>query len=271
LSTRSRTDPGDEAVFSGPTVQHALAAARAAHGPGVQVVRAVRRTPGLRGLLGRVRFEVAVRPPARTVSVVQGAPVPQRATRTPSGPGVDPLRGALDGLLDAAEERERAVTGELVDDTAWTWAQQNDVGRLLEELTARSAPARAHPAPALAVHGELPAEVVPEVGSGWDRDELRRLGVPAAVLSRLPVEDPPDDAGWRRALRAAIAATVPPAGRPGEHTAVVVSGYGLLGAVAVLRAGAEDGATPGTISHAGKRRTATPAALVEVLASCVRS
>jgi len=269
LSTPSRTDPADEAVYSGPTVQHALAAARAAHGPGVQVVRAVRRTTGLGGLLGRVRFEVAVRPAARTVSVVQGAPVPERAPG--AARSADPLRGALDELLDAAEERERAVTGELVDDTAWTWAQQNDVARLLEELTARSAPVRSHPAPALAVHEDLPVEAVPDPGSGWDRDELRRVGVPAAVLSRLPVEDPPDDAGWRRALRTAIAATVPAPGRPGEHTAVVVSGYGLLGAVAVLRAGAEDGATPGTISFAGRRGPATPAALVEVLASCVRS
>lgn len=279
----TRTDD-DCVVFSGPTVQLALAAARSACGPHVQVLRAVRVQVGLRGLLGQARFDVSVRRPVTTtVTVLPVQP-----------PGEDPVLGALDELLEAADERERLAAGEQVDDTAWSWAQQQEVDRLLTELTARSGAQgrrEQHPAPDVATHEVPPpgataadggapedalaeeAVVVPDqgLGSGWDRAELRRLGVPAAVLSRLPVEDPADDAGWRRALRAAIAAVVPAPARPDEQHPVVVSGHGLLGAVAVLRAGAEDGATPGTISYDGKRRTATPATLVEVLASCARS
>lgn len=272
----------DGEVFTGPTVQHALAAARAAHGPAVQVVRAVRRTSGLRGLLGSTRVELVVRPPAPRVTVRQEGNEPAARSRNRgrtdgAAPGVgDPVGGALEGLLEAVEERERESTEELVDDTAWTWAQQQEVARLLEELTTRSGtagqpPPGKHPAPALAEHDDLPEDGSDAPGSGWDRDELRRLGVPPAVLSHLPVEDPSDDAGWRHALRQAIGAAVPAPGRPGEQTPVVVSGHGLLGAIAVLRAGAEEGATPGTISFAGKRRAATPAALVEVLSSCARS
>lgn len=137
-----------------------------------------------------------------------------------------------------------------------------------------------HPAPGLADHEAAAATPGPsadpeaaeeQMGTGWDREELRRLGVPAPLLSRLPVEDPSDDAGWRRALQTAIVATVPPPAQPDAQHPVVVSGHGLLGAVALLRAAIEEGATPGTISHEGRQRPATPAALVEVLAACARS
>lgn len=111
----------------------------------------------------------------------------------------------------------------------------------------------------------------PDLGPGWDRDELRRLGVPTAVLCRLPVEDPSDDAGWRRALVTAIASTVPPPAPPDALHPVVLSGHGLLGAIAVMRAALEDGVTPGTISWEGRTRPATPAALVDVLALRARS
>ena len=111
----------------------------------------------------------------------------------------------------------------------------------------------------------------PAATPGWDRGELRRLGVPAAILGRLPVEDPVDDAAWRRALRKAIETVVSPPARPSADHPVVVNGYGLLGAVAVLRAAVEEGATPGTITFEGRRRAAGPEALVEVIAECIRS
>lgn len=293
-------------MFTGPSVQRALAAARAAHGRDVQVLKAVRRTIGLRGLLGQASYEVVVR--RRPPTAVTVLPSTTQAAR-----GTDPVLGALDDLLLAADERERDAAGEPappadgvvrpgVDDSAWTWAQQQEVERLLEELAARSGTPGAHPALDVTAHAPppvaLPGPVAqpasagphaaedseqalhaadasayspPRSGTGWDRAELRRLGVPAGVLSRLPVEDPPDDEEWRRCLRRAIAAVVPAPGRPDEQHPVVVSGYGLLGAVEILRAGSEDAATPGTISWNGKRRAATPAAIVEVLASCARS
>lgn len=291
-------------MFTGPSVQRALAAARAAHGRDVQVLKAVRRTIGLRGLLGQASYEVVVRRrPATTVTVLPPAAAAPVAAR-----GTDPVLSALDDLLSAADERERDTTGDPtpsadgvvragIDDSAWTWAQQQEVERLLEELGARSGTPGAHPALEMTAHAPAPAALPapvaqppaawpvaedgevedaltyepPRFGTGWDRAELRRLGVPAGVLSRLPVEDPPDDEEWRRCLRRAIAAVVPAPGRPDEQHPIVVSGYGLLGAVEILRAGSEDAATPGTISWNGKRRAATPAALVEVLASCARS
>ncbi|MDP9407429.1 MAG: hypothetical protein M3P95_06075, partial [Actinomycetota bacterium] len=45
-------------LFSGPTLEGALAAARAAYGPRVRIVRAQRVRRGVRGLLGQVRYDV---------------------------------------------------------------------------------------------------------------------------------------------------------------------------------------------------------------------
>lgn len=283
----------DTEVFSGPTAADALAAARAAYGPAVQVLRAARHTGGISGLLGRSRVQVTVRrPPATTVTVTGPA---QPSSVGPAPGGADAVDTALDELLGAAERRERAALAGVLapagpapgsalpaEETAWTWEQQQDVERLLAELTARGG-GPAHPAPAVAEHdraaqdapgGALsvldddgPRDGVPPT---WDRGALRRLGVPSAVLSRLPVEDPDDEQGWRSALTAAVAAVVPPPGAPDALHPVVVSGYGLRGAVEIVRAACEDGARPGTLAHDGVGRPATAAVLVEVIASCVR-
>jgi hypothetical protein len=281
-----RSDTSGTEVFEAASVDLALRAARAAHGPDVQVVRALRVVAGVRGLLGQARYQVLVRPPVPVQVVV--LPDTEAAAPAPAEPvtGGDPLRSALDDLLDAADARERGAEAgppDIVEeDSGWSWAQQQEVDRLLADLDARVGTAASpHPALEMAAHETPPpllpqdddewAEVEDAPGSGWDRDELRRLGVPAAVLSRLPVEDPSDDAGWRRALQGAIEAVVPAPSKADAQHPVVVSGHGLLGVVAVLRAAVEDGLTPGTISFDGRRRPANPAALVDVLAAVVRS
>lgn len=310
------------AVFTGATLAGALAAARTAHGPGATVVRALRVRQGVRGLLGRERYEVHVRlpasPPAPGTQPVPGRPS-AAAGDHPATPGPEEV---LRGLVDAADESEDSAP-------VWSWTGTSDVSALLEEVTARQVrePVVGHPDPDLGIHAlglagsrqggpaGAPDDLGDERGTAsaasdpsgqpggwrrrlldaveelpdapptapppraararpaaaWDRGALRSAGVPAAVLRRLPAEDPSDDAGWRRALREAIAAVVPPPAEPSEQTPVVVSGHGLAGVVAVLRAAAEDGRAPGTIALGDRRRPATPAALVEVLAACVGS
>lgn len=272
--SRSPAEPPEHASFTAATVELALAAARAEHGPGVQVVRALKVVSGVRGLLGQARYTVVVRRPLPVrIQVETTVEVLPRED-------ADPVRGALEDLLDAADAGERAAGP-----SDWQWSEPSEVDRLLAQLSRRGdAEAVRHPALSVAEH-DLPVDDSPaDLGAllalpqhaeppwtGWDRDELRRLGVPGPVLSRLPVEDPSDDAGWRRALVTAIAGTVPaPATADAQHP-VVVSGHGLLGAVAVLQAAIEASATPGTISHDGRVRPATPAAIVDVLAACARS
>ena len=287
--TRPPRADEDTETFSAASVDAALRAARAAHGAQVEIVRAMRVVAGVRGLLGQARYCVVVRPTPPTTTIV----LPQE----PAEVSGDPVQVALDDLLDAAEEREREARQPVEQDLGWTWTQQHEVEHLLAELGDRLGPdAARHPAPAVAEHDEPAVSEVeldgddddgavsgeagpdplmvpdaPDLGPGWDRAELRRLGVPAAVLSRLPVEDPSDDAGWRRALVTAIASTVPAPAAPDAEHPVVVSGHGLLGAVAVMRAAVEDGATPGTLGHEGRHRPATPAAIVDVLAASARS
>lgn len=321
----TRTSPPDPtaplAVVTAATLAGALAAARTAYGPAATVVRALRVRRGVRGMLGRERYEVHVQLPAS-----DPAPGTQPGRGRPSAaagehgshqsaPGPDEV---LRGLVDAADETEDSAP-------AWSWTGTSEVSALLDVVTARQGrEPGGHPDPALGIHSldlvrprqggrpgapvalddergpagpstdpfgqpgrwrrrlldtveELadapapPRPAGPRPVAAWDRGSLRAAGVPAAVLRRLPAEDPSDDAGWRRALREAIAAVVPPPAEPSEGTPVVVSGHGLAGVVAVLRAAAEEGRAPGTIALGDRRRPATPAALVEVLAACVRS
>ncbi len=99
---------------------------------------------------------------------------------------------------------------------------------------------------------------------GWSRSALHRLGVPAAVVAALPATDPADDLGWLTALTAAISAVVPPPGGLGPNAPVVVNGYGLEGALGVLREGCR-GAVPGVLQSAGRTAPATAVELALVL------
>lgn len=315
-------------IFAGPTLEGALAAARAAYGPRVKIVRAQRVRRGVRGLLGQVRYDVHARVPRTSGSVLSGtsiAPPPTRSARAEAGsegpaPG---LANALRDLVEAADEREGASVAR----SAWSCTAEAEVGELLGDVAALGLAARGdlssgHPVPDVALHGpaasrvasgpgvsrRVPESVTPRAGgagwraalvdaldpvgagephagrvaafppapapvpsAGWDRAALRSIGVPPAVMRRLPVEDPVDDGGWRRALQEAIAAVVPAPAEPDADHPIVVSGHGLTGAIAVLRAAVEDGAVPGTIAGQGRCRPATPAALVEVLAGWARS
>jgi hypothetical protein len=321
VSSTPAAGAGEIVVFTGPTLEGALAAARAAYGPRVRIVRAQRVRRGVRGLLGQVRYDVhAVVPETRGTAAAAGSAPPARPARpagttapgagTRSAGGGD-LADALRRLVDAADASERSSAPE----ASWSWNGEAEVGALLEDVAALGVAARpdhpaGHPAPDLARHSSaggtadvpladatpttwrnvlvgalepagaplrrersLPRPVSPAEPDrgGWSRAELRSIGVPPAVLRRLPIEDPTDDGGWRRALQEAIAAVVPQPAEPDADHPVVVSGHGLAGAVALLRAAVEDGAAPGTISFQGRRRPATPAALVEVLATCAGS
>ncbi len=106
---------------------------------------------------------------------------------------------------------------------------------------------------------------------GWDRANLYRLGVPEQVLARLPGQDPSGAAAWCRALRTAVAASIPAPVLLGPEHPVVIDGYGLEGVCAILRGAVERRGEPGRIALGSGVWPATPAALVEVLAACLRS
>lgn len=288
-------------VFSGDTLDEALASARAAHGPQVRVVRAQRARQGFRGLLGRERYDVVVRLPETTVTVLSPEPAPRpEPVRRPRvrrrEDDGDPVHSAFADLLAAADESERAAPEE----PSWAWNGEEDVSALLHDLTAWSKKQLAleagpHPAPELVASegntdradrahradrsgaprrepARAPARPRPPRRSGeWDRAHLRSLGVPHEILGRLPIEDPETDEEWRTALREAIAAAVPAPSSPDADHPFVVSGHGVPGAVAILRTAVRDGATPGMLTFEGRRRAAGPKVLVEVLASCVHS
>ncbi len=100
----------------------------------------------------------------------------------------------------------------------------------------------------------------PASSGGWDRANLYRLGVPEQVLARLPAQDPSDAGEWCRALRTAVAASIPaPVLLGPEHP------------VAILHGVVERRGEPGRIALGSGVWPATPAALVEVLATCLRS
>lgn len=118
-----------------------------------------------------------------------------------------------------------------------------------------------HPDPAVAEHTTSGAR-------SWSRARLRRLGVPAKVLSLLPAEDPRDDLAWLVALTGAIAATVPAPAEPSASTPAVVHGYELAGALAILDA-CSRGAHPGTLTTGGRTVPATPTELALLVRSHV--
>lgn len=241
-------------VYTGDTLEEAMAGAVAALGPGLEVRRARKVRSGVRGLMGRPVYEVLA--------------VAGRATT-----GGDPLRSAVDQLLERADAQEAHGTGDE-----------------LPAVGARPAPSRAAPAPprtapalprparqidqgarpALEGSRPLPTEgprnTAPDAARapGWSRAGLARIGVPVAVLNALPRDAPSDDLGWLVSVTAAISACVGPPATSGPEHPVVVNGYGLPGVLGILEAGCR-GATPGRISCADRSTNATALELALVL------
>lgn len=124
--------------------------------------------------------------------------------------------------------------------------------------------------PALPV-GERPsADEAAPVGAAphWSRQALRRLGVPACIVNRLPTQRIGTDALWIAALTDAIAAEVPPPAQPGPEVDLCVSGYGAQAAVKILQA-ATQGFTPGTLWLDGEALPATPVVLALAVRACL--
>lgn len=201
---------------------------------------AVADHPGLpraRGRRARAAAAAAAASAPDLAPGVPGAPADQPAGSLPTGPPVE-----------AASEVPRRVPEDLAPTPR-------------ARAVARPAPVAAPAAPRRTA--ARPARAAAP-GSGWSRERLEALGVPAGVLDQLPGAAPRDDLGWVVALTAAIEAAVPAPHEPDDEHPVVVSGHGLAGAVAVLDAGCR-GAVPGTIGHAGRTAPATATELALVL------
>lgn len=272
--------PDDEVVevFSGDTLEEAMANAVAALGPELSVRRARKVRKGMQGLMGKDRFEVLALPAPRADG--------------------DALEDAFDALLSRAEEAEEERvparrTGESV-------AEQHPhpAPLVAAHFTPPPTPARStrrRPAPAPATDPEPDVVPVPvpraarsapeplllepeperpapaprgKRGTGWSRTALQRLGVPKSVLQALPQDDPGDDLAWLTAVAAAIATVLPAPQAPGPACPLVVSGHGLAGALAMLKAAA-DGLVPGTLTTGDRTAPATPLELALVLRSAV--
>ncbi len=278
-------------VYTGDTLEEAMAGAVAALGPDLEVRRARKVRTGVRGLMGRPVYEVLA-----------------VAGRSPS-PGGDPLRSAVNRLLERADAQEARGTHQdlpsspprgaarpaapaappqdepfpetradlprrvratgAVEDRSDVAAREHpgrrtDPPRQLE--APRPAPLEELPEPPRRSAPDEPQRSAPGAGRtpGWSRAGLARIGVPAAVLNALPRDAPSDDLGWLVSVTAAIAACVgPPAGTGPEHP-VVVNGFGLSGVLGILEAGCR-GATPGRIAFAGRTADATALELALVL------
>ena len=248
-------------VYTGDTLEEAMAGAVAALGPGLEVRRARKVRSGVRGLMGRPVYEVLA--------------VAGRATT-----GGDPLRSAVDQLLERADAQEARGTGDELPAVGARPAPSRAAPAPPRTAPAppRTAPALPRPArqidqgarPALEGSRPLPTEgphnTAPETARapGWSRAGLARIGVPVAVLNALPRDAPSDDLGWLVSVTAAISACVGPPATSGPEHPVVVNGYGLPGVLGILEAGCR-GATPGRISYADRSTNATALELALVL------
>lgn len=258
-------------VFTGDTLEEAMAYAVAALGPDLSVRRARKVRRGVQGLVGKDRYEVVAIP-------------------SPSASIEGAVDSAFDALLLQAEAAEEPTSR----------------GRRTTR-PALAAPPVPHPAPALAQHTErLPEPARPEpvelvhvepvaptrvaktapaaaarkraprtkkafvaaAPTGWSLQALSDLGLPASVLEALPQDEPADDLAWVVALAVAMSAVLPvPAALDSEHP-LVVNGYGMAGVLGLLDAAAR-GLTPGTITVGDRTAAATATELALVVRTAV--
>ena len=293
-------------VFTGESLEEAMAAAVAALGPDLQVRRARKVRSGVRGLMGKDRYEVLAVPAGG------GRSSPEAVT------------AALEGLLERAESEEAAGTATppaaATASTSRTPppAPEPVPAATLRRSTPVAAPRREpdlaerapHPQPDLAEHRDhghtaslaasptapptteqasvepVPAEPTPVEpgtrGSGWSRTRLLDLGVPAAVVAAVdaalpagePTEGPSDrsadDLRWLVALTTAVAATVPPPAQADADHPVVLDGHGTAGALALLEAGVR-GTPPGRLTTGDRTVAATALELALAIRAAVLS
>lgn len=261
-------------VFTGESLEEAMATAVAALGPDLQVRRARKVRSGVRGLMGKDRYEVLA--------------VPAGGGR----PSAEAVTAALEGLLERAESEEAGgaplpPAPATVPAPVPTPAPAPALRRSTPVAAPRREPDLAerapHPEPAVAEHrapavaehsapalGHQTGAEPPPVTGGWSRRRLLTVGVPAAVVDALPAVDPTDDLGWLVAVTTAVSATVPePASADAEHPAVM-DGHGTAGALALLDAGVR-GTTPGSLTHGGRTVAATALELALAIRAAVLS
>ena len=260
-------------VFTGDTLEEAMAYAVATLGPDLTVRRARRVRKGVQGLRGKEKYEVVAVPAPHVSSDVVGnafeallnqaeedegstTPTPVRRTTRPADSGTEPVvLEAVPELIPVpvAHPAAPAIQASVLpprpvlEPPSAPAARPTTPARPAARRAPAKAPAAARPRPAAA-----PAARRTEV-SGWSRASLARLGLPKSVLSALPARDPKGDLAWAAALTKAFASVLPAADPDG---AVVVNGVGLEGVLGILAA-ARKGMTPGTITYGGRTAPAT--------------
>jgi hypothetical protein len=171
---------------------------------------------------------------------------------------------ALPPVIDAEPEPPEE---ELVDEGRADGAGGPDVATAPRVLSAPPSASASRAAQPVARSDDEPEAVVDDAPR-WSRQALRRLGVPAAIIQRLPSERIATDALWIAALTDAIAAEVPRPAEPGPDAELCVSGYGAQAAVKLLQA-AVQGFTPGTLCLDGEVLPATPVVLALAVRACL--
>ena len=268
-------------VFVGDTLEEAMAYAVASLGPDLVVRRA--RTVR-KNLVGKDRYEVLAGPGETAPSTdavgsafdallqqaeAEEAPTAVRRTTRPAPPAeplvVEPRatepdpEPAVPAIAAAPVAVEEPLAPEPV--AVVEPAPVEPVAVVEPAAPAAKAPVKraARKAPAKPRKAAAP-KATP---TGWSRQRLAELGLPEAVLARLPAQDPTSDLHWAAALAEAIDAVLPPAAVLSEESPLVVDGYGLKGVLGILDA-ATRGFTPGSLVLGDRTvpATATEMALV---------
>ena len=243
-------------------------------------------------------------PPPRRTPPPPPVTRPRRRRAEESG---DTVADTLEALLAAAEDEERhqphvipdpdpvPASDPTIDDLLADMAARGDTPRppSAGRVSGRAArPRRTHPDLDISDHepSALEPDPVPlrppqpavlelEAGPARPRGrssgrvtraKLRALGIPTAILKRLPSEEPDTPDGWLDALHEVVSVVVPPPAEVSAAHPVVISGYGLPGVLAMLEAGAA-GIPPGMLTVDGVTAPATAGRMIEVVRACVHS
>jgi hypothetical protein len=250
--------PSDEVVevFTGDTLELAMAHAVASLGTDLTVRSARRVRKGVQGLVGKDRYEVAAVPAPRASQ--------------------DQVENAFEALLHRAEEAEEQTPTRVRRTTRPSPPVLAAVPETAPLQVVRDRPAAVRAAPAsrrtaTPAKRSAPARrpATPAAPTVWSRAALARLGLSKRVLAALPARDPRDDVGWTTALTKALSSVLPAPGAVGPTHPVVVDGHGLEGVLGMLAA-AQRGMTPGSITSAGRTAPATAFELALVVREALR-